>query len=182
MNSQNQIRLHKIGRKDRNFPISPSNFMQSDLILAVRVNARLLLPSTFQPTTSNSKTSFSNIFCFSISNLKHQHWSINKLPFVLRPSSKIDNLFELSIEGFVKISKIGTVTIPDRQKTIRTVSWWYLHDTGIVLAAILDALSIPRWYRPIPGLSDTVCESLSYFTILVKLSLEPLKFFIILHS
>jgi hypothetical protein len=30
--------LHKIRRKDRNFPISPSDFVQSDLILAVRVN------------------------------------------------------------------------------------------------------------------------------------------------
>ena len=28
----------------------------------------------------------------------------------------------LKVEGFVKIARIGTVTIPDRQKTVRTVS------------------------------------------------------------
>ncbi len=50
---------------------------------------------------------------------------------------------KLSIKGFVKIARIGTVMIPDRRKTVRTVSWWYLHDTGIVLAAILEALAIP---------------------------------------
>ncbi len=32
---------------------------------------------------------------------------------------------------------------PDRQKPIRIVSWWYLQDTEIILAAILDALPIP---------------------------------------
>jgi hypothetical protein len=40
-NSQNRIRLHKIGRKDRNFPISTSDFVQADPILAVRVNGGL---------------------------------------------------------------------------------------------------------------------------------------------
>jgi hypothetical protein len=29
---------------------------------------------------------------------------------------------ELRVEGFVKIARIGTVTIPDRQKTVGTVS------------------------------------------------------------
>ncbi len=50
---------------------------------------------------------------------------------------------QVSIEGFVKIATIGTMTIPDRQKTIRTVSSRYLHDTGIILVAILEALAIP---------------------------------------
>ena len=45
---------------------------------------------------------------------------------------------KLRVKGFVKIARIGTVTIPDRQKTVRTASWWYLHDTGIILVAILD--------------------------------------------
>jgi hypothetical protein len=39
MNSQNQIRLHEIGQRDENISIFPSDFVQSDLILAVRVNA-----------------------------------------------------------------------------------------------------------------------------------------------
>ncbi len=41
-------------------------------------------------------------------------------------------------------------TIPDRQKTARTILWWYLHDTGIILAVILDTLLIPantNWYQ-----------------------------------
>jgi hypothetical protein len=46
------------------------------------------------------------------------------------------------MEGFAKIARISTMTIPDRQKTIRTVSWQYLHNTGTILAPILDALSI----------------------------------------
>jgi hypothetical protein len=41
MNSQNRIQLYKIGQKDRNFPISTSNFVQLDPILAVRVNRGL---------------------------------------------------------------------------------------------------------------------------------------------
>jgi hypothetical protein len=42
-NSQNQIRLHKIGQRDRKISIFLSDFLQSDLILAVRVNAGLSL-------------------------------------------------------------------------------------------------------------------------------------------
>jgi len=49
----------------------------------------------------------------------------------------------LSIEGFVKIARIGTMMIQDRPKTIRTVLWWYHGDTGIVLAVVLDVLLIP---------------------------------------
>ncbi len=41
-NSQNRIRLHKIGRRDRKISIFPSDFVQSDLILAVHVNAGLI--------------------------------------------------------------------------------------------------------------------------------------------
>jgi hypothetical protein len=47
---------------------------------------------------------------------------------------------ESSIEGFVKIARISTLTIPD---SVRTILSRYLHDTRIILAAILDALLIP---------------------------------------
>ncbi len=40
-NNQNQIRLHKIGRKDRNFPIFFGRTTKIGLILAVRVNEGL---------------------------------------------------------------------------------------------------------------------------------------------
>ncbi len=40
-NSQNQIRLHKIGRKDRNFPIFFGRTTKIGLILAVHVNEGL---------------------------------------------------------------------------------------------------------------------------------------------
>jgi hypothetical protein len=33
-----------------------------------------------------------------------------------------DALWHVRVEGFVKIARIGTVMIPDRQKTVRTVS------------------------------------------------------------
>ncbi len=49
----------------------------------------------------------------------------------------------LSIVGFVKNARISNVIIQDRPKTIRTVSWWYHDDTGIVLAVVLDVLLIP---------------------------------------
>ncbi len=41
-NSQNQIRLHKIRRRDRKISIFPSDFVQLDPILTVRVNAGLI--------------------------------------------------------------------------------------------------------------------------------------------
>ena len=51
--------------------------------------------------------------------------------------------WRLSMEGFVKIARISIMMIQDRPKTIRTVSWWYHDDTGIVLTVILDFLLIP---------------------------------------
>jgi hypothetical protein len=47
----------------------------------------------------------------------HKHFTcVNYGPFKLSCSRAI------SIEGFAKIARIGAVTIPDRQKTARTVS------------------------------------------------------------
>ncbi len=49
----------------------------------------------------------------------------------------------VSIKGLLKIAKIGTMTIPDRHKTVCTILWLYLGNTGIVFAMILDVLLIP---------------------------------------
>jgi hypothetical protein len=59
----------------------------------------------------------------------------------------------ISIEGFVKITQIGTVPIPDRQKPSELYHddtgcfcnciMMILHDTGIILVAILEALPTP---------------------------------------
>ncbi len=49
----------------------------------------------------------------------------------------------VSIQGFLKIARISIVVIQNRQKTVRTVSRWYYNNTGIILAAILDVLSMP---------------------------------------
>ncbi len=34
--------------------------------------------------------------------------------------------------------------IPERRKTINSVSWWYRDDTGIILEMILDALALQK--------------------------------------
>jgi hypothetical protein len=49
----------------------------------------------------------------------------------------------ISLNGFLKITRIGTVMIPDRHKTFSTVLHQYHVDTGIVLVMILDVLLIP---------------------------------------
>ncbi len=38
------VRLHKIGRRDRDFPISPSDFEQSDRFWLFRVNEASVIP------------------------------------------------------------------------------------------------------------------------------------------
>jgi len=42
-NSQNWIRLHKIGQRDRKISIFLFDFVKSDLILAVHLNAGLVV-------------------------------------------------------------------------------------------------------------------------------------------
>jgi len=44
----------------------------------------------------------------------------------------------------MKITRIDTVTIPNRHKTVRTILRQYHCDTGTVLVTILDVLSIPN--------------------------------------
>ncbi len=59
-NSQNRIRLHKIGRKDRNFPISLSDFVQTDPILAVRVNGGLAIEQHILGTNAGKQQSYAD--------------------------------------------------------------------------------------------------------------------------
>jgi hypothetical protein len=55
---------------------------------------------------------------------------------------------QLSIKVFLKITRISIAMVPDRNKTISIVSGWYHDDTGIVVAMILDVLSIPNYTNP----------------------------------
>jgi hypothetical protein len=43
----------------------------------------------------------------------------------------------------MKSTRISNAMIPDKHITIKTVSWRYHDDTGIVLAMIPDVLPIP---------------------------------------
>ncbi len=71
---------------------------------------------------------------------------------VINWATMLQNFFIciISIRGFVKITRSSIMTIPSRLKIVRTISWQYLHYTGIVLAWIHYALSLPgnnNWYH-----------------------------------
>ncbi len=44
---------------------------------------------------------------------------------------------------FLKITRIGIIKRPDRDKTVTTILQLYLDDTGSILVPILDVLVIP---------------------------------------
>ncbi len=44
---------------------------------------------------------------------------------------------------FLKITRIGIIKRPDRDKTVTTILQLYHDDTGIILVPILDVLVIP---------------------------------------
>ncbi len=50
--------------------------------------------------------------------------------------------FLLSIRVFLEIARISTMTMPVGHKTVSAISWWYHDNTGIVLARIVDVLSM----------------------------------------
>jgi hypothetical protein len=54
---------------------------------------------------------------------------------------------QLSIKVFLKITRISIAMVPDRNKTISTVSGRYHDNTSIIMAMILDVLSIPNYTK-----------------------------------
>jgi hypothetical protein len=82
------------------------------------------------------------------------------------PNCGITQWWLLSIEGFLKIARIGTFTIPDRHKTIL---WQYSGDTGIILAMMLWCIVDTSWYQ--------VCLALlKYWQVLPKLKIKETLF------